>query len=134
VNADDAELREAVAAERGLPDTAAPLLLGSTLAELEASADQLARLVGERGRGEAPAPPADPIVAALADKQRRKQALADLIIGRSRTQPRDERGRFAPPGSLDGGARKALPARPPSHDEWVAEVIRRRLADRGAAF
>jgi hypothetical protein len=66
-------------------------------------------------------------------KASRKQALADLFSGRA--PARDQAGRFAPKtASFDGGARQPIPPEPPSHAEWLGEVLRTRAADRGAGF
>jgi hypothetical protein len=102
------DVREVIAAEHGLDREAAPWLRGETVAELEASAVALAKLLGERGEPDAAADvPADLFAGAAARKAQRQQAIRGALTGR---QPRDERGRFGA-GSFDGGAREPAPAR-----------------------
>ena len=36
----------------------------------------------------------------------------------------DERGRFSTAGGFDGGARQPVPSPPPTHDQWLVEVLR----------
>jgi hypothetical protein len=115
-------VREAVAARHGLSAEAASFLSGSTVEEIEQSAEQLARFVDEHGRREEPAPPTlDPISAALADKRAQKRRLAEWLTASPKpSQPRDEQGRYA---SFDGGARPSLPVRKSDptreHDQLV---------------
>jgi hypothetical protein len=71
-------VRQSIAADRGLAPEAASFLTGSTIAELEGSADRLARLVAERRRDEGPAAPPDPITAALAAKREQKGRLVAM--------------------------------------------------------
>jgi hypothetical protein len=70
---------------------------------------------------------------ALAAKEQPKRELAAIFRGRS-PKPRDQLGRYATRGSFDGGAREPLPPPPPTHGEWLGEVLRTRAADRGASF
>jgi hypothetical protein len=127
MNAVDA-LRAEVATRHGLGREAAALLAGETVDQLEQSAVALAHFVdAHKGDAELAAEP-DPITAALAGKAEHKRQLAATILGR-RSQSHDERGRFAPRGSFDGGAREPLPApRDPQrdHDELVAQMVRLR--------
>ena len=98
------EIRALVAAERGLSPDAAAFLTGSSLAELEASADGLVALVSTQpSQEERP----DLLTAARAEKARRKQELL-TALGRKKQPRRDALGRYA--GSFDGGARRPVPA------------------------
>lgn len=120
-------LRREIAAAHQLPPGAAEVLVGSTLAELERSADALAKLVtGSEGREPKQAEPASDLFAGSArEKARRQRALVEALHRRPRQQ-RDERGRFAARSvSFDGGARTPVPPKPESHNEWLA----RRLVD-----
>lgn len=114
-------LRREVAAEHGLSPDAGSFLQGETLEQLEASAVALTRVTtdGRRPELEPDIRSGRSIFAeAAAQKERRKQELAELLCGRPR-QPRDEHGRF----SFDGGARKSLavPTSPErAHGELVA--------------
>jgi hypothetical protein len=130
--ADDAQLKALVASERGLDHRAAQFLRGSTLAEVEASADALVKLIGQ---GDKPEPAAatgapDPFTGAAAAKAQRKRDLLNTVTGRT-PQPRDERGRFS---GFDGGAQQPVPPPPEDHGAWLARVIRERRADAGALF
>ena len=70
---------------------------------------------------------------AARSKAERRRELAALFAGWP-AQPRDTAtGRFVSSG-FDGGARPLLPAPPPTHAEWLGEVLRSRVADRGANF
>lgn len=85
-DADLVELREAVARQHRLPDGAAGFIQGRTIEELDASANDLARLIEERAEDE---PAAD--------------ATEDLFspAARSPARPRSRRsspGRRAPRG------------------------------------
>jgi hypothetical protein len=137
----DAELqslRRDTAAAHGLSANAARFLTGTTLAEIEAEAGKLARLIDASGEPPAQESSADAgpdLFGRMAEsKASRKQALAALFAGGS--QPRDEAGRFATrtTASFDGGARQAPPPRPPTHDELLGAILRERLADRGVSF
>jgi hypothetical protein len=57
-------------------------------------------------------------------------ALADESLVPKALVPHDQPVR----GGFDGGARTSVPAAGPTHDEWLVEVIRQRLADRGGGF
>jgi hypothetical protein len=119
-------LREQVAAAYGLDRRAAALLVGTTMHELEASAEKLVELLDRSGdREPESAGLFGDIAAAQAD---RKQALAALFAGAP--QPRDEQGRFAPAGSFDGGARPQE-CRPETHEETLLPILRRAQAHRG---
>jgi hypothetical protein len=140
MSASDADaLRSEVAAARGLDPGAKRFLSGTTLEEVEASAEAFAQLVGANdrasavGREEPPSSGQGFFADAMAATAARKQAVAALFAGRA-PQPRDEAGRFTKPASFDGGARPFVPPPPPTHDEWLAEVLRTRSADRGASF
>jgi hypothetical protein len=129
-------LRLEVAAGHGLGEAAAGFLTGSTVEELEAQAGALARVVGAADARREPEPaaaPGDPLADALAGKEQRQRELAALFTRRA-PQPRDETGRYAGRGSFDGGARPSLPLPPPTHGEWLGQVLRTRSADRGASF
>jgi hypothetical protein len=124
---------EAVAAQHGLGVRASSVLTGTTVAEVEASADVLVKLLGTAQARREPEPVAveDVFTAAARAKAERRAQLAAMFAGRA-PQHRDDRGRLT--GGFDGGARPTRPPAPPSHDEWVADVIRRRLADSGASL
>jgi hypothetical protein len=119
------ELREAVAREHGLPEGSASFLTGSSLVELEQSAERFAELLTtSRPQEPEPVPELDPIRAALRDKQAQKRELREMFVGRERrSQPRDTQGRYA---SFDGGYRGRsvpLPKDPiAEHDRLVASV------------
>jgi hypothetical protein len=122
------DLRRTVAVEHGLSLEAAQFLTGSTLAELEASAVALARMIEERREPES-ASATDFFAGAARAKAERKQAVLDAVTGRApRPQPRDERGRYT---GFDGGARQTVAPRRQSHEEWLADVLRHRRADVG---
>ena len=129
------QVRSAIADQRGLGMTALPFIDGTTIEELESSADRLAELIAaHRGRSR-PEPERDIFTEALAAKTARKQELLAMFSGRStERQPRDQAGRFARTSGFDGGARPTLPPSPPSHDQWLGEVVRRRRADQGIHF
>jgi hypothetical protein len=120
--------------ELGLNRKAAKLLLaGETAEEVEEAARALSEFINSRAPRQEPDPePADPISAGRREAAERKRRLLAAITGR-RAQPRDRQGRFASV-SFDGGARQPVPQPPPTHDEWLGEVIARRLADSGARF
>jgi hypothetical protein len=139
VNEPSAELgrlRTLVATEHGLSQDAARLLIGETLGELEASADKLATLIGDRREQESAITPG-PFSDMAAARAERKRALALIFSGRApqRPQQRDQRGRFAATAAdFSAGARQSVPRPPPTHDEWLVDVLRRRRADVGACF
>ncbi len=115
-------LRVEVAAAHGLDEGAAPFLVGSTLVEIEQSAQELVGLIGSAND---PHPASAPF-AGLVDprlKAERKRALARLLIGPP-AQPRDEHGRFAARG-FDGGARTPAAIRESperQHDQLVGQL------------
>jgi hypothetical protein len=123
------DVRALIAREYGLDSEAAGLLSGETLAEVEASAAALSKLLGEQreARREQTLPP-DFFTGAAAAKAARKQALLEAITGRA-PQPRDERGRYT---GFDGGARRqTAPVRQQTHDEWLVDVLHHGRADVG---
>ena len=135
----DAELRslrQDIAAAHGLGADATAFLTGTTLAEIEAEAGKLARLIGasdESRRQESEVAGPDLFGGMAESKASRKQALAALFSGRA--QPRDESGRYATKtASFDGGARQTPRPPPPTHSEWLGEILRTRAADRGISF
>jgi hypothetical protein len=132
-------LRADIAAARGLGADAASFLRGTTLEEIEASADALARVLGRRDdRGDQP-PAVRPglFTEMAAAKTHRKQALAALLCGRA-PQPRDELGRYARRGSFDGGARQPIPIHKSpeqAHGELIGQLVAlRRISGDGASF
>jgi hypothetical protein len=133
--ASDAELRRAVAADHGLDERAARLLVGATVEELEASAAALARLIRERREEPEPAPasPADVFGAARRAKDARKRALLNALTSAA-PQRRDERGRFAGTASFDGGARQSVESRPETHDQTLTRLLRSGEANVGGHF
>jgi hypothetical protein len=133
VSEEPSELRKAIAAAQGLDERAAKFLSGQTIEQLEASAEALALLVGQRNEPEPTAPAPDPITGSIAAKRQRKAALHAALTGRAPQQPRDERGRL----SFDRGARQpSRPRRDPqrAHGAWLANAIRTRSNDLGAGF
>jgi hypothetical protein len=137
----DAELRQVVADQYGLPDGSAAFLRGTTVEELEQSASEFARLVGDRREPE-PTYQLGDLFSAGARAERKAQ-LARLFSGRP-PQPRDESGRWIStaerqtPITFDGGARGGpVPVTGPpeqEHGRWLLDVLARRSADRGAHF
>jgi hypothetical protein len=130
-------VRQAVAAQHGLPEDAAGFLTGETITELEASADGLAALIASHRTGAEPdpEPASDLLTAARHAQQARKRELAAMFIGRPRhQQPRDEQGRYV---SFDGGARAPVPApRDPlaDHDRAVTRLAAMAATFRGTTF
>ena len=125
---------EAVAA-RGLDPAAASFVTGATLADIEQSADDLARLIRQREQADADErgqPGSDFFTRAAADKQRRRSELLDALTGRPRPE-RDEQGRFVSAG-FDGGSRTPPPSPAPSHDQTLSELFRTKAADVGRSF
>ena len=125
---------EAVAA-RGLDPSAVSFVTGTTLAEIEQSADDLARLIRQREQADADEreqPASDLFTRAAADKQRRRSELLDALTGRPQPEPRprDEQGRFVS-GGFDGGSRTSPPSPAPSHDQTLSELFRTKAADVG---
>jgi hypothetical protein len=123
------EVRAAVAARHGLGADAASFLTGSTIDELEASAERFARFVDEHRQQAQPTSPPEPISAAIANKQAQKRRLAEMVVGRSRSQPRDEHGRYT---GFDGGARR--PVTRPADPEAEHNVTVSQLAWLGRTF
>jgi hypothetical protein len=88
------ELRRDLAAERGLDEAAVQFIGGTTVAEVEASADALASLLASHRTEEREQ--AEPLTGLFADassaKAARKHALIEALDGRRSEQARDERG------------------------------------------
>jgi hypothetical protein len=132
-------LRSGVAVARGLGADAAAFLTGTTLGQIEASADALASVLDEHGvRHEQESTAGPGLFTEIAAAQaRRKQALAELLCGRA-PQPRDELGRYAKSGtSFDGGARRSVPiAKSPeqAHGELLGQLITASRTFRGTTF
>jgi hypothetical protein len=141
------ELRHDLAVDHGLdPAVVEKLVVGSTVAEIEASVDKLAALIGsskdfahEREHAREREHDRDPLSAALArapiEKARAQQALVASLHGGS-SQARDEQGRYAR-GSFDGGARASAPApvdASAEHDALVARLAVRESVHRGGGF
>jgi hypothetical protein len=134
-------LRAEAVEARGLDPAAASFVTGTTLAEIEQSADDLARLIRQH---EQPAsedddlaqreqPGSDFFSRAAADKQRRRSELLAALTGRPRSE-RDEQGRFVKRGGFDGGSRTPPPAPPPTHDQTLSELFRTKAADVGRSL
>jgi hypothetical protein len=106
----DPELARTIAADAGLPQAAASFLVGETVAEVEASASALAKLLAGRVEEEATiAQTADPITRSIEAKSRKHDGLLRALHGQP-AQARDERGRFSgAAGGFDGGARESFP-------------------------
>jgi hypothetical protein len=105
------------------------------MAELEASAGALAKLIEEREDDEphsASTAMTDLFASARAGKAR-TAAGTRRRDHRPRPQARDERGRFCQ-HRLDGGAREPAPRPGPTHDEWLGDLLGIRRADVGASF
>ena len=124
-NSDLYGLRAEVAAARGLGPDAATFLTGSALAEVEASADALVQLLGERGHAEETGPD-DLFARASVEKAARKERLLAALSGPA-PQPRDDAGRYA---SYDGRARTPAPSQE-SHGDWLGRVVRSPVANVG---
>ena len=127
------EVRSAIAARHGLTESATGFLVGSNVAELEASAGALSRLLSEREHSQPEPEPFDIFAAGRAAKIERQRAIVAMASGRRAPQPRDPSGRF---GSFDGGARRTVVARPADpakdHAETVLKLARARaLGDTG---
>jgi hypothetical protein len=139
------KMRVEAAAARGLPSTAAKLLDGSTVEEIEQAADALVSLVGAHGdrpadrsgdreQPQGPQATDDPLAAALAEgssgKARRQDALVAALHPR-RAGPRDEQEKLVG-GGFDGGARTVAPS-PSSpekeHAEFLGSLVETRRAD-----
>ena len=119
------QLRAEAVQARGLDPAAAQFLTGTTLADVEQSADDLARLIRQREQADA----SDLFTRASADKQRRRSELLGALSGRPLPE-RDEQGRFAT-GGFDGGSRTPPPPPAPSHDQTLSELFRTKAADVG---
>jgi hypothetical protein len=102
------EVRKAVATDRGLPDGAEAFVSGTSLAELEASADALSRLVASHSRPER-SEPQDLFVRTRAEKAERQRTILAMFTGRG-PQARNDLGQFSSRGSFDGGARQPVAA------------------------
>jgi hypothetical protein len=108
-------LRAEVAARRRLDARAAGFLVGTTLSELEASADKLRELLTSACEQE---------LMGLFDasaRGARKRELTALFVG-APAQPRDEQGRYLR-RSFDGGARPMELRRAETHDELIARLV-----------
>lgn len=126
------QLRAEAVQARGLDPAAAQFLTGTTLADVEQSADDLARLIRQREQADADEreqPASDLFTRAAADKQRRRSELLGALSGRPLPE-RDEQGRFAT-GGFDGGSRTPPPPPAPSHDQTLSELFRTKAADVG---
>jgi hypothetical protein len=73
------------------------------------------------------------VEAARRAQARQKHELAAALSGHPSPVPSPEPVR-SPAGSFDGGARQSLPPPPPTHDQWLGELLRTRRADVGAHF
>jgi hypothetical protein len=105
------ELRAEVAVMHGLPDDATRFLTADSLPGLEAQADALTRLLGDRDRPEPePEPLADLFTRGSARKAEAQTALLEAL-GYRRPPPRDEQGRYTRAGGgFDGDARQPVSA------------------------
>jgi hypothetical protein len=124
--------RAGAVAARGLDPAAAQFLTGTTITDIEQSADDLASVIRQREQADADEreqPASDFFTRAAADKERRRSELLDALTGRSR-QERDEQGRFVSAG-FDGGARRSPPAATPTHDETLSMLFSTKAADVG---
>jgi hypothetical protein len=135
---DLAAVRRDVAAGRRFAPAAAQFLTGDTLAEVEARADEFARLVNSHAptEQERTASMGDLLAAASAAKQARRAALVEALVAPSAQQPRDASGRWTTGSSFDGGARAdgGMPAEPETHGQWLGRILRTREADAGVGF
>lgn len=126
------QLRAEAVQARGLDPAAASFVTGTTVAEIEQSADDLARVIGQREQddlAQREQPGSDLFTRANADKQRRRSELLGVLTGRPQ-QERDGQGRFVS-GGFDGGSRTPPPSPAPSHDQTLSELFRTRAADVG---
>ena len=125
MNDELAELRQEIATSRGLPPSAGSLLTGTTLAELEQCADELAQFVARDDVGDQEPEPEtfqDVISASLAG--RAQQAALIRALHGCAGPPRDAAGRFVSTG-FDGGARTPFPIRQDpvrEHGELIAQM------------
>jgi hypothetical protein len=132
------QLRVEAVSARGLPPAAASFLTGTTIDAIEAAADELARVVGQREQpgeddlAQSEQPASDFFSRAAEDKQRRRSELLDALTGRPR-QERDEQGRFAS-GGFDGGSRTSPPPPAPSHDQTLSMLFASKAADVGRSI
>jgi hypothetical protein len=129
------QLRAEAVAARGLDPGAASFVTGTTIAEIEQSADDLASVIRQREQADADEreqPGSDLFTRAAADKQRRRSELLDALTGRPRPE-RDEQGRFVS-GGFDGGSRTPPPPPAPSHDQTLSELFRSKAADVGRSL
>jgi hypothetical protein len=131
-------LRHEVAVRRGVGADAASFLTGSTLSEIEASADALVELLGANSDQREPdSTTGTDLFTGIAEaKAARKHALAAVLCGRPQ-QPRDELGRYARRGGFDGGARQTVPvAQSPAaaHAELLGHLFAASRTYRGVGF
>jgi hypothetical protein len=129
-------LRGEVAALHGLPTQAVSFIQGDSLAEMEASATALAKLVGPPeqvpdGRDLVQIDPVAGLLSAGSSVKAQSARLLQAMHGRP-VQPRDTQGRFR--HRLDGGARRTPPPRPETHAQTLGRLLRSGSADRGAFF
>jgi hypothetical protein len=130
------QLRAEAVASRGLDPAAVGFVTGTTVDQIERSADDLARLIRQREQDDLAQReqfPSDLFTLAAADKERRRSALLDALTGRPR-QERDEQGRFARRGGFDGGSRTPPPPPAPTHDQTLGELFRTKAADVGRSL
>jgi hypothetical protein len=124
------ELRREIAAQHGIPESAAVLISGETVEAIEESAAKLAALI-DTSREQEPEQQENPLTDALRHGSSLKLARQRALVAalHPRQQRRDEQGRFARTGEqaagFDGGARPPVAeSRPPAveHDRLVAEM------------
>jgi hypothetical protein len=128
------QLRAEAVAARGLDPAAVSFVTGATVEQIEASADDLARVIGQREDAQHEQPAGSDVFSRAAeDKQRRREAFLSALVGRPQPQPRDEQGRFAS-GGFDGGSRTPPPSPPESHEDWLLRLLRTHPADRPGLF
>jgi hypothetical protein len=100
---------------------------------LEELADAVAQRLLERMEEEEPEPEPepDPLTGAALHQQDRKQALRDLLTGRT---PAPEAEGAVRSSSFDGGARASVPRPPEGHDELIARLALEARTHRGGGF
>ena len=137
------EVCREIAALHGLDERAATFFAGTTVAEIETSATQLAQLLGTSKPDPQPLQPEEQKLGTLADfvaatqagkRERQRQLVAWLHLDPQQPQPqdRDAQGRFANArasgSSFDGGARRPLLERQTTpeqdHNEAVLQLAR----------
>jgi hypothetical protein len=129
--------RVLIAAEHGLDQRAARFLVGETIAELEESAIELARLIGQRRattRRPIPSPTSSPSQPQRRPNGSRRSSTRSPAGHRRRRTSAGASSAAPSTTGFDGGAREPAPKPGPTHDQWLAAVLRHRHVDVGVRF